>query len=73
MVIEEDKHDLFIYFNIKQTKNTIWIKIVILGSDFVDCHVTILLRSVDKLLSRYSNLRYQQTWIISTTITTGFG
>ena len=26
MVIEEDKHDLFIYFNIKQTKNTIWIK-----------------------------------------------
>ena len=32
MVIKEDKHDLFIYFNIKQTKNTIWIKTVILGS-----------------------------------------
>ena len=41
MVIEEDKHDMFIYFNIKQTKNTIWIKTVILGSDFVDCHVIV--------------------------------
>ena len=48
-------------------------KTVILGSDFVDYHVIILLRSVNKLLYRYSNLRYQQAWIVSTTITTGFG